>query len=53
MRPLAKKKDSKKEPELPENASPVCYLESSELRPEYRIDTETTNQKTTKPNSEK
>jgi len=53
MRPLAKKTDSKKETELSENTSPVCYLESAELRPEYRIDKETSNRKTTKPNSEK
>lgn len=53
MRPLVKKTDSKKEPELPENASPVCYLESSELRPEYRIDKETSNRKISKANSEK
>ena len=50
---LAKKTDSKTKTELPENASPVCYLKSPELRPEYRIGKETSNRKTTKPNPEK
>lgn len=53
MSHLAKKTNLKNETELPENASPVCYLESSELRPEYCIDKETSNRKTTKPKSEK
>ncbi len=53
MSHLDKKKDSKNKAKLPENASPVCYLESPELRPEYRIDKETQNPKTTNPNPEK
>ena len=53
MSHLAKKTNLKNVTELPENASPVCYLKSSELRPEYRINKETSNRKTTKPNSEK
>jgi len=53
MRHLDKKSDSKNKTELPENASPVCYLESPDLRPEYRIDKETSNRKTTNSNPEK
>lgn len=53
MSHLDKKSDSKNKTELPENASPVCYLESPELRPEYRTDTEIQNQKTTNSNPEK
>lgn len=53
MSHLDKKTDSKNKTELPENASQVCYLESPEVRPEYRIDKETSNRKTSKPNPEK
>lgn len=36
-----------------ENASPVCYLESDELRPEYHIDNETKRDKNQKPKPKK
>lgn len=53
MSRLAKKKNVKSNPEPSQNASPVCYLESDEVRPEYHIDYQSKTQKNTKAGPEK
>ena len=53
MSRLAKNTASKNNETSPKNASPVCYLESDEVRPEYRIDDENKRNENPKPKSGK
>ena len=53
MKRLTKNTALKNKESSPKNASPVCYLESDELRPEYRTDDESKRNENPKPKSEK
>ena len=53
MKRLTKNSAIKNKKTSPKNASPVCYLESDEVRPEYRIDDENKRNENPKPKSGK
>lgn len=53
MNRLNKNKSVKNKASLQENTSPVCYLESDELRPEYRSNPESEENKKKEPKPEK
>jgi len=53
MSRLAKNTASKNNETSPKNASPVCYLESDEVRPEYHSDNQTKRDINQKPKPKK
>ena len=53
MSRLAKNAALKDNQTSPKNASPVCYIESDEVRPEYHIDNKTKRDINQKPKPKK